>query len=280
MDRGYIRCGTDACPGHVDIPPDAYGVIRSDSIREYLQKEDSLDIFEKEQLILHSYTPVWQKTALLEQLALSGSGKERSAVEEMCRVYTEATGMIRTPPDRTLFILEVISMEWEVWYLRCEPVMSRAFDSVRETEEAMEQMARGYKTAPFFGRVTAVQNPLDEKARDLFRADIFMIDGRWQFRDISLDEGQLERYAASQDILKRMRDISRRHTLPFEDGCRLRLQMPFMQDPVYGVLKKQRSRDGELEQYLEVGPGEWVDLSYQEIQPCSGYSTLDWIERA
>ena len=48
---------------------DVYGVIRSEEIREYYRKEDPLGIFEKEQLILHSYTSVEQKAALLKELS-------------------------------------------------------------------------------------------------------------------------------------------------------------------------------------------------------------------
>lgn len=50
-----------------DFMFDAYSVIRSEEIREYFRREDCMDIFEKEQLILHSYLPIEKKTEMLKQ---------------------------------------------------------------------------------------------------------------------------------------------------------------------------------------------------------------------
>ena len=56
-----------------DNPTDVYSVIKSSEVRDFLRNEAKLDIFEKEQIILHSYIPVRQKIAMLKQLADMGN---------------------------------------------------------------------------------------------------------------------------------------------------------------------------------------------------------------
>lgn len=65
----------------IDIPPDVYRLIRSAEIRDYFRKNDCMGIFMKEQIILHSYTSMQQKTEMLKRLSHTGSEEENRLVE-------------------------------------------------------------------------------------------------------------------------------------------------------------------------------------------------------
>ena len=65
-----------------------------------------MDIFEKEQLILHSYLPIEKKTEMLKQLSRTGGGEEKRMVAKMCHVYKRYISLLRHPETRTVFLLK------------------------------------------------------------------------------------------------------------------------------------------------------------------------------
>ena len=70
--------------------------------------------------------------------------------------------------------------------------------------------------------------------------------------------------------------------MPFEDGSRLKLQLPFMEEPFDGIISSVDAYGWYNNLYDENDPEreQFISLSYAEINMCSRYSPLDWIERA
>lgn len=257
---------------------DVYSVIRSEEIREYYRKEDPLGIFEKEQLILHSHTSAERKTALLKELSRTCSGEESRRVDEMCRVYEIYIEKIRHPHVRTVFLLEYAEQDYDDGRIIVPGVLGGAFDTVEEVEGELTKVYGGMEEM-VFGRITVLQIPQNEKVKEAFCFNLFWIDGRWQIKDLSVREEELKAQGVSPDTAERFCEYSMQHPLPFENGSRLKLLLPFMKEPVYGTLESEKDGNGCWHHFLNVG-NESFDLSYSRIDLTSEYSSLDFIERA
>lgn len=267
---------------------DIYSVIRSPEVREYYRREDPFGIFEKEQLILHSYTSVQQKAALLEQLLKVGNEQERRKISEMCRVFRDYIERIYHPTVRTLFLLEASRLTWDEGGI---DTMKYGLDGVYETiDELIAGMADCYGCEEkYCADVVVVEVPQGKKATTPFGFSLYLIDGKWEIKDIRLgyEFESLRAKGFHKDTEERFRDCcGGRHPLPFENGCRMKLQLPFMEEPFYGTLRSELDKCGTWYHFLyyvderSYEGTSYVELSLWEINQVSDYSSLDWIERA
>lgn len=105
-----------------------------------------------------------------------------------------------------------------------------------------------------YGLVSVVQVPQDEKLRTPFAFTLFWIDGKWQIKDISAyDEKCLKVRGFSEDTVFRFDTTRGSYPLPFENGSRLKLQLPFIEEPFYGILSSEKD-----------GYGQWYHHLYDE----------------
>lgn len=262
---------------------DIYSLIRSAEIRDYYRRKDILGIFEKEQLILHSFSSVQQKAVMLGQLSKTGSGEENSRIDEMRRVYSRYIDMICHPAVRTVFILEFNEWRQDGSLLDDSACGLEARDTVDELTVEMEGIYGGMETkASAF--VTVLQVPQGEKVKEACKFTMFWIDGKWEIKDLRVEDEELEMQGVSEDTIYRFNNFHLNHPLPFENGSRLKLQLPFMENPVYGTLESELDGFGCWYHFLYCeGDRDYsslVDLTNTEINLTSGYSSLDWIERA
>lgn len=126
--------------------------------------------------------------------------------------------------------------------------------------------------------MTVSQLPQDAKVKEAFRFTLYWIDGSWQIKDLEIDEKDLEAQGVSEDTVRQYGfwGLTTRHPLPYKVGDRLKLQLPFMKVPYYGILGSEKDGNGCWYHWLN----DWeIDLSYAEIDLTSRYSTFDWIER-
>ncbi|MBD5487101.1 MAG: hypothetical protein HDR18_16545 [Lachnospiraceae bacterium] len=269
---------------------DVYSLIRSAEIRDYYRKEDIFGIFEKEQLILHAFISVQQKAVMLKHLAKTGTVEENSRIDEMYRLYCKYIDMIYHPSVRTIFILECNEVVWD------EEVsdvgghsLGGAYDTVDEVATEMESIYGDKESRCRYGgmgyaSVTALQVPQNGKVKEAFRFTMYKIDGKWEIKDLSVNDEDLEMQGISEDTVQRFNDYSLYHPLPFENGSRLKLQLPSMKEPVYGSLESELDGNGCWYHFFygekERGDFNMVMLTDAEINLTSGYSSLDWIERA
>ena len=180
-----------------DFMFDAYSVIRSEEIREYFRREDCMDIFEKEQLILHSYLPIEKKTEMLKQLSRTGGGEEKRMVAKMCHVYKRYISLLRHPETRTVFLLEYERYHGD----RDEWIsggLCGAFDTVEEAVEELGKAGKGMKKKSC-GHVTVLHVPQNEKVKEAFRFRLLWMDGEWRIKDLYVMEEELEAQGVSTE---------------------------------------------------------------------------------
>lgn len=279
-----LRHGTE----DISSADDVYSIIRSPEIREYYCREDPFGIFEKEQLILHSYTSIQQKAALLAHLAKTGTEKERRKISEMCRVFCNYMERIYHPAVRTVFLLESSRLIWDGEKGSIDTMkygLEGACDTVDELIADMADMYSGCEEE-YFADVTVLEVSQGKKVVTPFGFSVFWIDGKWEVKDLHLGFGHEELRAQGfhKDTADRFHYDSRHHPLPFENGCRLKLQLPFMKEPFYGTLESELDGLGcwyhslRFKDDRSCGTG-YVDLTPWEIDLTTGYSSLDWIGR-
>lgn len=269
-------------------PFDVYSVIKSPEVRDFLRNEAKLDIFEEEQIILHSYISVRQKMAMLKQLADMGNEEEAGLIKEMHDILAECMNQIYHPVVRTIFLLENMEPYLETVQKsifidesgRLVDVYDTVDEMIKGDLELYSQEGRGME---LYGYVSVVQVPQDEKSRTPFAFTLFWIDEKWQIKDIIVyDEESLKVQGFSDDTIFRFKSTGDSYPLPFEDGSRLKLQLPFMEEPFYGIISSVDAYGWYHNLYDENDPEreQSISLSYAEINMCSRYSPLDWIERA
>lgn len=262
------------------VSGDIYSIIKSAEIREYFRKENCMGIFEKEQLVLHGYISLRQKADLLKQLSRSGQKEENRKVEEMYRIYADYMNLIIHPPVRTVFLLELVSQWWEKDHVEEESSLTGAFDTLDEVTGELEEMRDFIKSCHktnLYGNVTVLQIPQEEKVKEAFHFTMFLIDGNWQIKDLDIADAELKAWGAGKDTVRRFNEVSSCLPLPFQDGDRIKLRLPCMEAPFYGVLRSEKDKTGCWYHWLN---DRTINLSCSEIGLTSGYSTFDWIERA
>lgn len=271
---------------HEGITADVYSVIKSAEIREYLRNEEELDIYEKIEIIFHSYISMHQKLAMLKQLSDTGNTEETGQINEAYDILSEYMNQIYNPTVRTIFLLEI---EWpylEDYSIKKESEFVSAYDTVDELIEMMEAYSENEMDMSLYGYVSVVQVPQDEKLRQPFGFTLFWIDGKCQVKDIDIQEEVNLRAQGDGDVFLMMDGIGeRRYPLPFEDGSRLKLQLPFMEEPFYGILSSVNAYGWYHHLYDEKDTerkdlAKSINLTSVDIDLASRYSSLDWIERA
>lgn len=276
----------------VEIPStdDVYSIIRSPEIRDHYRREDVLGIFDKEQLILHSYTSIQQKAVLLEQLLKTGDEQERRKISEMCRLFRDYIDRIYHPAVRTVFLMEASMPIWKdesnSIYMR-NYGLEGVYDTVDELTADVAGMYRGHEEG-YCVDVSVLEVPQGKKVRIPFGFSLCWIDGKWEIKELYIErfDGRgIRAQGFHKDTEDRFHNTGGHHLLPFENGCRLKLQLPFMKEPRYGTLMSEMDGLGCWYHFLcqDGRPGDgtgYIDLTWWEIDISTGYSSLDWIGRA
>ena len=155
-----------------DNPTDVYSVIKSPEVRDFLRNEAKLDIFEEEQIILHSYISVRQKIAMLKQLADMGNEEEAGLIKEMHDILAEYMNQIYHPVVRTIFLLENMEPYLETFQKsifidengRLVDVYDTVDEMIKGDLELYSQEGRGME---LYGYVSCAVNGLSHSASAL-----------------------------------------------------------------------------------------------------------------
>lgn len=277
-------------------PSDVYSIIKSSEIREFFKHHIMLNVLEREQIILKSYISMQQKISMIKQLASYGAEQDAVLLDEHCNIFEKCMADIYHPAERTVFIYEHVEPYYENCRIKKNRCLDRVFDTV---EELLCQVMADFKNMEMglYGYVSLLQIPQSGKNKNPFDFTVFWIDGCWQVKDIVLNEKEMVSYGFSERAIDRIDRGFGHFPLPFEDRSRLKLQTPFMKEPFCGILDSGCGYPGEWHHYLwdenimtsiENIRGLYtrknmtgcIFLSDIELYIGSGYSTLDWIERA
>lgn len=143
-----------------ELAADVFSLIRSSEVREFLQKESDLDIFDKEQIVLHSYISIQKKMAMLEQLADAGNEEGAGLIREMHDILAEYLDQIFHPAVRTIFMLEDYQPYLEGYYIKEDSELVDAYDTVDEMiKKDLELYSLKGRGMSLYGFASVVQVP-------------------------------------------------------------------------------------------------------------------------
>lgn len=291
----YIE-SMDADEMNRNDPTDVYSIIKSSEIREFFKHHIRLNVLEREQIILKSYISMQQKIGMMKQLAPYGTEEDVVLLDEHCRIFEKCMADIYHPAERTVFIYEQVEPYFENCRIRKCQCLDQTFDTA---EELLCQVKEDFKNMEMkmYGYVSLLQIPPLGKNKNPFDFTVFWIDGCWQVKDIMPDKKEMMNCGFSERAIDRYDWGVGHFPLPFEDGSRLKLQTPFMEEAFCGILDSGCGYPGEWHHYLwdedimtSIGNvrglytrenmKNCISLSDIELRINGSYSTLDWIERA
>lgn len=274
--------------------PDVYDIIKSQEISKFWRENDCMDILGKGQMILHSYISAQQKAEMLKKLSMSGDKEESKLVYETYSIYKSCITGIFHPVGKTIFVLEAVKPYLKDGSIRKKCHVCGFFERVEGLVKEIEIEFNGAEMLSY-AYIYVLHVPQSGKLKNPFDFTMFWLNGRWQVKDIFAGEESTKFYGFSEDKKSRLCYAPLfRFPLPFEDGSRLKLQLPFMEEPFYGILDSKQDGNGCWYHFLYKSDGKpadfsaqitdtdlsCIDLSGLQINGCSLYSAFDWLERA
>jgi hypothetical protein len=265
-----------------------YDLIRSPEVRDFYREHVTLDIYEQENLILRSFIPLEQKLQYLKGIEQEGRPKDAHRICRMRKYLESCLEQIYSPTERSLFELNYCKPYLKGTVFYDNGGMRGFYDTFGEIIAEMEQDYRDEKSRKaVYGSVSLIQIPEGQAHREPFYFHIFWLDGKWQIKDIctSFSDKEEQALVAGRSTVERLNETGVRYPLPFEHGCRLKLQLPFMEAPFCGTLWSEKDGNGCWYHFLysdndpEQVNCDFIDLSYSGINCGTEYNSWDWIER-
>ena len=270
---------------------DIYQCIRNIEIREFFRQNNRFTVNEKIQLILHSYASIEKKREMFQGLSESICVKDEYKVRQMITLFNLCIMQIYNPKDRVLYVRECISnatTEMKVSSLDVFRFPTADIEFYDSMEKLLDETGKLYNHSNDLQEKVYVYQiilPQNQPHQILMEFEMLWMEEKLQIVRVYpnepwlIERGVLPETLASLNYYYELCHLE----LPFENGCRLKIQTPIMQEPIYGILQSEKDSNGCWYHFFKPdGMTEnehLIDLSYHEIQFTSGYSVFDWVER-
>ena len=287
-----------------------YDLMRSKEIREYYRKNVELDVEEQECIIINSYNPLKEKIRLLKKLLDNIPEENKKDIKEMITLYELVYTIFYNPYEffgndyRVIYALHylkplcnLLGNEIAISKCRLDGYYSEIveyFDTIEKMIEFMDVDNCKNCNEPFEVDIIVVpnnRNPL------CFLIDFYCeyIDEKFEPINFILDKKSniFDKYNISDTISRKSSLRVCNKGLPFEDGCRIKIQTPIMKEPFYGIISSKQDypidpnscwynfvyKDDTKKEEFDKSPI-LFNLSYNNINIASEHSVYDWVNRA
>ncbi len=271
---------------------DIYSLIRSDEIREHFRRNRSFTITEQEKLITHCYEPLDKKIEFLRTLREKSVDGDRKKIENMIRLYDKVMDQIYSTTDRMMIIHQYLTP----LYIYDESDISDLFYSVdgscfglypsyADLKGHLENLNKEYKNRRYEKEskahvVYVLENGEYERGLTF---SLLRQNGLYYPRDFNVTDDWLQENGIDVDTYRRKQDYIQDYELPFKDGDRIKVRLPFWKKSIFGVFSRYE-KNGSVHQSFFLNGHEHIqenelDLSYQDFELSSGYSVFDWVYR-
>lgn len=268
---------------------DIYKLIHSKEIKEYFKQNYLFTVEEKMQFILHSYTSVEEKRENMYKL-MTENMEDRKRIEAMIAMFTYCINQIYKPMGNTLYVCTISVnpcnrkpcikdnfkfITEEVLFYTSMKQLEQEIEDINYVENGVNKRLYIYQLMPNVGG----------GYKTTMEFEMTWINGKLEVVRVYPDEKDFIKVGLNKKAYYDFIDDGLAHLkLPFEDGCRLKVQTPVMVEAIYGVLQAEEDDFGCYYYFLKPDDGEdskdLIDLSYHEIEVTSGYNVCDWVERA
>ena len=276
---------------------DVYSLIGSQEIQEYYRKNVPLSVEQQVSIITHCYRPMEEQLECLKMLADGLTGESRRYTEGFVSMHERMLTLFYHPEKLYPTGKFVYSVMREVPKSSSTKITdihgvldtyAAEMDYLSNASEVMEFVKQCNRDNGIFAvdmLVITEENGLKQPASfrigsvdgeyALFRCSLFAWEHSEPVRSI------IEQYEYDHAWIRHV-------DIPFEYGSKVKIKLPFMSEPLYGVLWRELDgnqcwynffySEGTSEE--EMHSESFLDMSYIDIGVCSDYSVLDWLERA
>lgn len=273
-----------------------YDIMRSEEIREYYRKNVELNTEEQICVILNSYNSLSDKLALLNKLYNNDINKKE--VKELITLC-ELINIIYESPEKffgnncqIIYSLHELELECNINnnsnINNVFKIYSSYVDYFNNIEKIFEEMRIDSNVVMYEIDVIV----LYDNGEFISPIEFFCsnINGTFVPFYCVFDREIFDKYNLSNAIQlyeSKSTGISHRG-LPFENGCRVKFQVPGMKEPFYGNIYNDKDLNGcwynfvytdgtvNLPKHYE----DFLDMSYCNLDLTSKYAVFDWLERA
>jgi hypothetical protein len=272
-----------------------FDLIISPEVREFCKANVVLNIYGKEQLILHSFIPLEQKIKLLRDIETEGNRRDAHQICRMREYLQHCLDEIYHPSARSIFAVEYNQYFMEGVNIDCFGGIDDYFETVGEIITKLEEIYGGKDGTGdrriAVGTVHFLQFSEGKKHTEIFNFRICWLGETWQVKDIEIVEDRKtdkaeQEQIAGESVIERLCEKELRHPLPFAHGSRVKLQLPFMGKPFVGYLYSGLDDNGAWQHFLypEDDPDmlgtSYIDLSCGNADPYGAFNSWDWIAGA
>lgn len=282
------------CDNKTDNGVDVYDWVLSSEIREYLRANHRFSVREKVEIVQGGCRPVEEKRAVLEALlGEAKDGKDRELIQDLNRMNDWCLEELqRECPGQVFLFLErsfrrIVELSC---YYRTGNVTG-VFCNYDEFMAFLDNFAAEYELSEDPTRVDYVAYAekwvmVNGKMDTALRMNLYVGGGRlfiqriWHWRswedrlgDISWEADRVfDQFCKTVDRLP----------LPFQNGDLVRVDIPDLEEPVYGVLNiAQLEVDRYIYLlYIEDHCLRRLSMSYQHIDAFSCWRVIDWTHPA
>ncbi len=272
---------------------DIYSLMRSQEIQEYYRSNIQLSVKQQISVITSCYQSLEEQRALLEWLYNKVALVDQQQVKQMMNLYDWMLSLIYFPEkiyfgSRYLYIVKrKVSKGYSLHNYFREGLIESYTDELSYCNNMSEVMdyIKSNTESHYTFYVDLIILLEDKSYITPLEFVVANVNGEYSVLRCYMDD-MIEKCEDWKPAIEQYHNIYWHIELPYEAKSRIKLQLPFMDKAVYGILEKEEDGNGCWYNFLypdereEMQSINFLDLSYIRIGVVSEYSTFDWIERA
>lgn len=289
------------CNNKADGGLDVYDWVLSPEIREYLRANHIFSVREKADIVHSGCRPVEEKRAALEILLGEAENREDwELIHDLLRLYDWSLDEMRDPRPKQVYLFLERRGCARIGEMRCQNDstgnVAGVFDTYDQLMAHLKRLEAEWECGDAPERVDwvayAEKWAMVDGEMDV-TLGLYVYVGKGQlfiqrFKPWYLEQAQWKEWLKTAGIPCEVEGMFRGHSaentlpLPFRNGDLVRVDIPDLEEPVYGVLNiAQLEKDRYIYLlYREDHCLHELNMSYQQIDIFSGWRVIDWTHPA
>lgn len=263
-----------------------YDIMRSEEIREYYRKNVEFDTEEQLCVIMSCYKSLEDQLKLIKNLEFNQDDK--LLVDEMIKLY-ELIDIIYKNPHKffgddcnIIYAVHYQEYKYNIRYPNFDLVNffdrftigTEYFNSLEKTIEHIKQdEIISFEIEMIIIKENEIIYPINFYCNNINEKYVPI---RVSFDDDLFKEYQLEN---ALELKNHVYYFGKK--LPFENGCKVKFQIPIMQEPFYGFLYNDSNEWDEGYYFMHEDNNndcDFLNMSYVNLDKTSDYAIFDWLE--
>lgn len=260
---------------------DVYDWILSPEIREHLRETYPLSALEKTRIICGAFRSIEEKEAALRAL-LEETGEDREQIAKLVRLYGLALEELGKTGPEVVFVFPYCHSRPD----KTNSLLSCSSCLFSSYAELLEQ-AEGICTGPHLG--VSKWERTGGRWEETMEFDVQQVNGVSCTTRFRPGVGRLEAWGIDEDTMALQLGYDEcffeqiQYPIPFMTGDLVKLDVPMLDEPLYGVMDNVADLNGVHYMWLGYVDGDHLDampLSSNLLDFSGGYRMIDWLHSA